>query len=697
MLQSMKILIIEDDLDAASYLVKAFREAGHTTEHASDGESGLFMASENSYDVLIVDRMLPKRDGLSVISELRKRDVNTPVLILSALGQVDDRVTGLRAGGDDYLPKPYSFTELLARVEVLGRRRGSPDQDMVYRVGDLELDRLSHNVRRNGKEILLQPREFRLLEYLMKYAGQVVTRTMLLENVWDYHFDPQTNVIDVHVSRLRSKIEKDFDKPLLRRLMTERVGAIRNGRFRTLYRNTAVRLSALYLILFAVCAAALVFYVTSISEDQLRQRMKASVEEEVQVLNDIFSSGGIQALLSVLENLSNQPGANLYVIAAPNGELLAGNVARLQPGVIDREGWTDSPFLYSRFGERAGGEKHMAVARIFFLENGARILVGRDLGEPENARLLVRRALMLALGIMGLGALIIWFAIGRTALQRIDRMSGAAQNIMAGDLSQRLPVSGAGDEFDRLSVSLNAMLARMERLDEGLRQVSDNIAHDLKTPLTRLRNKAESALASDSSDTHAAALEDVIAESDQLIRTFNALLMISRVEAGSAVAEMTEIDLGAVAGEVAELYEPLAEDEGLAIVARELASGCMVRGNRELVGQVISNLIDNAIKYGSGGEPAEIAVIVKRAGGAIILEVVDHGSGIPEEKYEEATKRFVRLDESRSKPGTGLGLALAVAVMELHGGRIEFAATDPGRETNRGLTVRMVFPEPRSV
>jgi two-component system OmpR family response regulator len=216
MLQSMKILIIEDDLDAASYLVKAFREAGHTTEHASDGESGLFMASENAYDVLIVDRMLPKRDGLSVISELRKRAVNTPVLILSALGQVDDRVTGLRAGGDDYLPKPYSFTELLARVEVLGRRRGSPEQDMVYRVGDLELDRLSHNVKRNGKEILLQPREYRLLEYLMKYAGQVVTRTMLLENVWDYHFDPQTNVIDVHVSRLRSKIEKDFDRPLLR-------------------------------------------------------------------------------------------------------------------------------------------------------------------------------------------------------------------------------------------------------------------------------------------------------------------------------------------------------------------------------------------------------------------------------------------------------------------------------------------------
>ena len=212
----MKILLIEDDLEAAAYLVKAFREAGITADHASDGESGLFMGSENSYDVLIIDRMLPRRDGLSVISELRKRGNHTPVLILSALGQVDDRVTGLRAGGDDYLPKPYAFSELLARVEVLGRRKGKPEQDMVYRVGDLELDRLSHQVKRGGKDILLQPREYRLLEYMMRNAGQVVTRTMLLENVWDYHFDPQTNVIDVHVSRLRAKIERDGAPQLLK-------------------------------------------------------------------------------------------------------------------------------------------------------------------------------------------------------------------------------------------------------------------------------------------------------------------------------------------------------------------------------------------------------------------------------------------------------------------------------------------------
>jgi two-component system OmpR family response regulator len=211
----MRLLIIEDDRNAADYLVKAFREVGHVADHAADGEDGLAMAADGQYDVLLVDRMLPRRDGLAVIGSLRAQGVETPALILSALGQVDDRVKGLRAGGDDYLPKPYSFSELLARVEVLARRRSGRGEETVYRVGDLELDRLSHRVMRGDSEILLQPREFRLLEYLMKHAGQVVTRTMLLENVWDYHFDPQTNVIDVHISRLRSKIDKGFVRPLL--------------------------------------------------------------------------------------------------------------------------------------------------------------------------------------------------------------------------------------------------------------------------------------------------------------------------------------------------------------------------------------------------------------------------------------------------------------------------------------------------
>ncbi|WP_273791552.1 MULTISPECIES: response regulator transcription factor [unclassified Bartonella] len=211
----MKILVIEDDHETGHYLEKAFLEVGHSVDVAYDGDTGYALATTENYDVMVVDRMLLHRDGLSIIAELRAKGNETPVLILSALGQVNDRVTGLRAGGDDYLTKPYAFSELLARVEVLQRRKNPKEAETVYCVGNLELDRLAHTVKRGDRNILLQPREFRLLEYLMRYAGQVVTRTMLLENVWNYHFDPQTNVIDVHISRLRAKIEKDFDVPLL--------------------------------------------------------------------------------------------------------------------------------------------------------------------------------------------------------------------------------------------------------------------------------------------------------------------------------------------------------------------------------------------------------------------------------------------------------------------------------------------------
>ena len=211
----MHILIIEDDKQAAEYLVNALDEAGHNVDHAGDGEGAFIMCEASEYDVLVVDRMLPKMDGLSLLRKLRDRGDMTPALILSALGQVDDRVEGLRSGGDDYLTKPYAFSELLARIEVLSKRKVVDEADTLLTVFDLKLDRLSHKVFRADKKILLQPREFRLLEYLMRNAGKVVTRTMLLEQVWDYHFDPQTNVIDVHISRLRGKIDRDFEFPLL--------------------------------------------------------------------------------------------------------------------------------------------------------------------------------------------------------------------------------------------------------------------------------------------------------------------------------------------------------------------------------------------------------------------------------------------------------------------------------------------------
>lgn len=211
----MRILVVEDDEIAAEYVRKGLMEEGHVVDLASDGELGLEMAKAADYDALILDRMLPKRDGLSLLSELRADGDKTPVLILSALGEVDQKVEGLRAGGDDYLAKPYSFTELLARVEAMGRRSDPTAAVTQLKAGDLEMDLLARTVKRGDQKILLQPREFRLLECLMRHAGKVVTRTMLLEKVWDYHFDPQTNVIDVHISRLRAKIDKEFDTPML--------------------------------------------------------------------------------------------------------------------------------------------------------------------------------------------------------------------------------------------------------------------------------------------------------------------------------------------------------------------------------------------------------------------------------------------------------------------------------------------------
>jgi len=212
----MRVLVIEDDLEVASYIRKGLTESGHIVDVASTGPEGLARALEGAYDTLIVDRMLPGLDGLMLIQTLRNESVRTPVLVLSAPGKVDDRVTGLKAGGDDYLVKPFAFSELLARLEALVRRTGAEDKVVTnLRVADLEMDLLSRRVTRAGKTIELQSREFHLLEYLMRHADHVVTRTMLLEAVWEYHFDPQTNVIDVHISRLRAKIDKDFDQPLL--------------------------------------------------------------------------------------------------------------------------------------------------------------------------------------------------------------------------------------------------------------------------------------------------------------------------------------------------------------------------------------------------------------------------------------------------------------------------------------------------
>ncbi|QDZ01138.1 HAMP domain-containing protein [Nitratireductor mangrovi] len=467
-------------------------------------------------------------------------------------------------------------------------------------------------------------------------------------------------------------------------------------------KTTAARLSALYLLLFGACAVVLVVYMTSISSRIIAAQTRETIQEEMHGLGRAYERGGLPRLVRVMEQRARQPGANLYLIADPNGRILAGNVESLQPGILEIEGWTLRPFAYKRYGEPglvrppadngAGAEAdgdlhHTAMALVLRLPNGMILLVGRDLREPERFRDVVQRALILTLLIMGLGAFLIWYFVGRAALRRIDSISVASRRIMGGDLSGRLPVSGAGDEFDRLSENLNAMLTRIAALNEGLKQVSDNIAHDLKTPLARLRSRAETALAGRKKPAELrTALEATIAESDQLIRTFNAILMISRLEAGYSAESLAATDLAEIIGDVAELYEPVAEEAGVALETR-MSGATKITGNRELLAQALSNIVDNAIKYSSGhAEKPRVLVTLEKSGGEVRVAVSDNGPGIPAEDHRRATERFVRLEASRSQPGSGLGLSLAKAVMTFHRGRLELADAGPG------LEVAMIFP-----
>ena len=458
------------------------------------------------------------------------------------------------------------------------------------------------------------------------------------------------------------------------------------GRLRAMMSTTAARLSALYLLLFTVCALALVFYMTAQAARFLTTQTKAAITEEVETLSLVYQRAGIAGLVRAIDRRSRVPGANLYMITDQSGVVLAGNVANIDTSIMIKEGWTTKPFEYLRFAGDGVEPAHQALAQVFVLPNQMRILVGRDLGEPERFRKIVQRSLTLALGMMGLGALLIWYFVGRHALKRIDGVSLASQRIMAGDLTGRLPVTGSGDEFDRLSANLNQMLGKIAELNEGLKQVSDNIAHDLKTPLTRLRNRAEAALSTKQTTTeYKSALEDMIAQSDQLIRTFNAILMISRLEAGYSSERVEEVNLTAMAQDVAELYEPVAEDAG----AKLNFSGSEqfnVQGNRELLSQTLSNILDNAIKYSVGSEKPEISVSVTSVANAPCIRVSDNGPGIAQEDLERVTERFVRLEESRNAPGSGLGLSLAKAVMKLHKGELRLESK------GRGLNVELLFP-----
>ncbi|HTC96838.1 MAG TPA: ATP-binding protein [Bradyrhizobium sp.] len=458
--------------------------------------------------------------------------------------------------------------------------------------------------------------------------------------------------------------------------------------FGKLIRTTAFRLTLVYLFLFALFAASLLAYFAWNTRRMITEQITTTVSAEISEISEIYGRRGLRGLFVTIENRALRPGANLYLVTTPTGQMIAGNVGSLAPGVMGTTGWSET--AYRRLDEEDNAY-HRALVNVTELSGGGfRLLIGRDLEERRRLFGIVAKAaqwsilVVVVLGIAG------GIFVARRVLQRIDAMTGTAQRIMAGDLSGRLPVGRSGDELDRLASNLNAMLERIEALMVGLKEVSDNIAHDLKTPLTRLRNRAEEALTKSGCEAdYRAALERTIEESDGLIRTFNALLMIARAESGQARGNMDSFDAAAVAEGIHELYEPLAEDGGMTL--RLKTSFAPLHGNRELISQALANLVENAIKYGKPTEPKptekgsvvsldakQILIEARREGDQVLLSVTDRGPGIPEGERKHAMERFVRLDTSRSQPGSGLGLSLASAVATLHGGELRLGDAHPG-------------------
>ncbi|MDB5507300.1 MAG: basS [Devosia sp.] len=448
-----------------------------------------------------------------------------------------------------------------------------------------------------------------------------------------------------------------------------------------LWRTTTVRLTATFVLIFVLFSVLLLGIISYQSSIQIQRQQTADIDREVAAIVQVDKNRGFRATIIAVDRLSRMPGPGIYFLGDPTGQRIVGNVETLPPEAITAPGVYSFDYDKSQpFGEDGGPRnKGNAVVRSVALDSGLLLVVGRDVVERRGYTAIIIQSFVIGVvGILVFSIIAGLFTAFRV-LRRIDTINGTATKIMSGNLSERVPITGRKDEFDGLATSLNAMLDRIEQLMVGLKEVTDNVAHDLKTPLTRLRNKAENALRDTADPTsRTEALETTIAESDKLIRTFNALLLIARVEAGTPSGALTDLDLTTVVADVAELYLPVAEEEGLTLTT-EIAEGVRHRGNRELLGQAVVNLVENALKYARVGDrPGHIVVGLQLAGERTLISVADNGPGIPEADRARVIERFVRLDESRSEAGSGLGLSLVAAVARLHRGELRLEDNAPG-------------------
>lgn len=447
-----------------------------------------------------------------------------------------------------------------------------------------------------------------------------------------------------------------------------------------LLRTTAFRIFLIYFGLFAVAAALAVAYIYWRTNVMFAAQLEETIRSEVRSLDAQYRGGGLEQLARTVAERSETPGNSLYLLTDAAGQRLAGTLKAATPELLNADGRV--AFVYRR-PALEGSEDRLAYAVVFRLTDNSRLIVGRDIEDRREFGRVVWSAFLWALAGMAFVGAAGGLLIGRSYLKRIEKITETSRQIMSGDLGQRIPVGAAGDEFDRLSASLNAMLQRIAELVDGLKEVSDNIAHDLKTPLTRLRSRLETALRdANGVPAYRESLQSTIEEADDLIRTFDALLSIARLEAGASAAASSEFDLNAVVGGVCELYEPVAEERGISLTCEAGTASTTIRGERQLIAQAVANLLDNAIKYsgeaGAQGTRPTISVEVAANGQEAQIIVADHGPGIPATDRDRVLKRFVRLEASRSLPGSGLGLSLAAAVARLHGGQMALLDNEPG-------------------
>jgi signal transduction histidine kinase len=459
--------------------------------------------------------------------------------------------------------------------------------------------------------------------------------------------------------------------------------------------STPFRLTLAYLGAFVLAAALIVGFIAWRANDLLSNKVVETLQAEVVGLREQYQAGGARRLTDIIAQRSAQPGSSLYLLVDANRRKVAGNLSDV-PAELEESG-RGSVFKYTRADEQGRGAPRHAVGVPLQVPGGFVLIVGRDIEDLHRFAGTMGRLGLLGIGllsVLGIGAGLL---LSRSVLRRIEAITEASRSIMSGRLSERIPVDGSGDELDRLSQSLNAMLARIEELMAALREVSDNIAHDLKTPLNRLRNHAEAALRNpDSPSAHRDALTKTIEEADELIRTFNSLLLIARLEAGAVAESMGPVDPASIIADVAELYEPVAEEAGVRL---EIATpkGLTLLANRELVSQAVANLVDNALKYSAADAAgaaarAPIAISLARAGDTVEIAVADRGPGVAPEDRDRALQRFVRLEKSRSQPGSGLGLSLVAAVARLHGGAIRLEDNAPGLRAVLALPAHPASP-----